>query len=160
MAGTQGGTVTKRKERVRSAGVVVVRRENRTWRLLLLRAYRDWDFPKGLVEEGEDTMEAARREAAEEAGITRLSFRWGEVWKETPPYSGGRKIAQYTVAETDQTDVRLGVSPELGRPEHHEYRWVGLAEARDLTADRLQPILDWVEDLLEGNSEGEGLPVR
>ena len=141
-----------KREPTRSAGVVVVRRERGTWRLLLLRAYRDWDFPKGLVEEGEDPLETARRETAEEAGITRLTFRWGEVWKETPPYSGGRKVARYTMAETDETEVRFSVNPALGRPEHHEYRWVRLDEARELVADRLQPVLDWVEDLLRSDS--------
>ena len=144
----------KKGEPTRSAGVVVVRREGGTWLLLLLRAYRDWDFPKGLVEAGETPLETARRETAEEAGISRLEFRWGEVWKETPPYSNGRKVARYTIAETDEAEVRFSVNPELGRPEHHEYRWVRLDEARDLVADRLQPVLDWVEDLLRGDSGG------
>jgi 8-oxo-dGTP pyrophosphatase MutT (NUDIX family) len=36
-----------------SAGVVVVRRDGGGWRLLVLRAYRNWDFPKGMVEAGE-----------------------------------------------------------------------------------------------------------
>ncbi|MCF8062721.1 MAG: NUDIX domain-containing protein [Deltaproteobacteria bacterium] len=148
--GKGGWPVGGKKEPIRSAGVVVVRREGGEWRLLLLRAYRDWDFPKGLVEEDEDPLETARRETAEEAGITRLEFRWGKVWKATPPYSGGRKLAQYTIAETDETDVRFSVNPELGRPEHHEYRWVRLSEARDLAADRLQPVLVWVGGLLEG----------
>jgi bis(5'-nucleosidyl)-tetraphosphatase len=40
------------------------------------------------------------------------------------------------------------VNPELGRPEHHAYRWVSLEEARGLVADRLQPILDFVEETL------------
>ena len=33
-----------------SAGVVVVRRFPEGWRCLVLRAYRNWHFPKGLVE--------------------------------------------------------------------------------------------------------------
>ncbi len=133
---------------VLSAGVVVVRDAEDGWRLLLLRAYRDWDFPKGLVEAGEDPLETACRETAEEAGITRLAFRWGTGWQETPPYSGGRKKARYYLAETDQSEVRFSVNPELGRPEHHEYRWVSLSEARDLAANRLQPVLDWVGETL------------
>lgn len=138
---------------IRSAGVVVVRREGEEWRVLLLRAYRDWDFPKGIVEQGEDPLETARREAAEEAGITDLDFRWGKQWQETPPYSGGRKVARYYLAETPQTEVRFSVNPELGRPEHHEFRWVPLDQAGDLVADRLQPILDWVEEVLRTRPE-------
>ncbi len=49
-----------------SAGVVVVRRENGRWRLLVLRAYRNWDFPKGTVEPDEAPLDAAVRETAEE----------------------------------------------------------------------------------------------
>jgi 8-oxo-dGTP pyrophosphatase MutT (NUDIX family) len=35
------------------------------------------------------------------------------------------------------------VSPELGRPEHHEFRWVSLDEARALAPQRLQAVLAW-----------------
>ena len=44
-----------------SAGVVVVRQAAAGWLFLMLRAYRNWDFPKGLVETGEDP--SARRAA-------------------------------------------------------------------------------------------------
>ena len=47
-----------------SAGVVVVRREGDVWHYLLLRAYNYWDFPKGIVDAGEDPREAACREVA------------------------------------------------------------------------------------------------
>ena len=36
-----------------AAGAVVVRPAGREWRYLVLRAYRNWDFPKGLVEPDE-----------------------------------------------------------------------------------------------------------
>ena len=50
-----------------SAGVIVVRRAPQGWLFLLLRAYRNWDFPKGLVEPGESPLATARRELGEEA---------------------------------------------------------------------------------------------
>jgi bis(5'-nucleosidyl)-tetraphosphatase len=37
------------------------------------------------------------------------------------------------------------VSPELGRPEHHEYRWVSFDEAEDLLPPRLAIVLDWAK---------------
>lgn len=125
-----------------SAGVVVVRRDAGGWRLLVLRAYRNWDFPKGGVEPDEAPLEAAIRETAEEAGISDLAFNWGENYCDTAPYRGG-KVARYYLAETGQAAITLPVSPELGRPEHHEWRWVSFEEAGRLLPPRLQPVLEW-----------------
>ena len=139
------------EEKVLSAGVIVVRREGDAWQYLLLRAYHYWDFPKGLVESGEEPLEAACREVEEESGLTDLVFSWGHDYQETPPYGPG-KIARYYVAETQQTEVTLPISPELGRPEHHEYRWMSYEEARGVLAPRVVPIFDWAHALITGKS--------
>jgi 8-oxo-dGTP pyrophosphatase MutT (NUDIX family) len=131
-----------------SAGVVVARRDSGVWRLLVLRAYRNWDFPKGMVEPGEAPLAAAIRETAEEAAISDLAFNWGEDCRETAPYGRG-KVARYYLAETAQRTVTLPVSPELGRPEHDEWRWVDFDEAARLLPPRLQPILAWARKRLE-----------
>ncbi len=132
------------KQKVLSAGAVVVRQQDGNWLFLMLRVYNYWDFPKGLVEPGEDPMKTALREAAEEAGLTDLSFPWGREYRETPPYGPG-KIARYYLACTQQTTIELPVSKELGRPEHHEARWFRYAEARSLLVPRLEAILDWAQ---------------
>jgi 8-oxo-dGTP pyrophosphatase MutT (NUDIX family) len=132
---------TKRPPTI-SAGVVVVRHEADGWRFLLLRAFTHWDFPKGLVEEGEDSRAAAMREAREEANISDLDFRWGHDSVDTSPYRAN-KIARYFIAATKASDIVLPVNPEIGRAEHHEGRWVTLEEARELVSARLAPILDW-----------------
>ncbi len=132
--------------RILSAGVIVIRRDASACRYLLLRAYNYWDFPKGLVESGEDALRAARREVEEETTLREIEFRWGESYRETAPYSRG-KIARYYVAEAPVGEVRLPVSPELGRPEHNEFRWMTYTEARDALADRVKPILDWAHRL-------------
>ena len=49
----------------RSAGVVILRQQGGHGRYLLLRAYSHWDFPKGLLEPGEEAIAAARREVEE-----------------------------------------------------------------------------------------------
>jgi bis(5'-nucleosidyl)-tetraphosphatase len=133
--------------RRRSAGVVVVRRHADRWRCLLLRAYAYWDFPKGALEPDETPIAAAIREVEEETGLAGLAFRWGEAFRETEPYSGG-KVARYYVAEAPAGDVALRVSPELGRPEHDEFRWVSFADAKRLLVPRVQRIAEWAEELV------------
>lgn len=134
--------------KVLSAGVIVVRREDAVARFLCLRAYRYWDFPKGEVAPGEDPLAAAVREVEEETGVDDLEFRWGRDYRETPPYRGG-KVARYYLAESAGARVELRPSPELGRPEHHEFRWLDYASARELLAERVRPALDWAHELIE-----------
>ncbi|HKJ70216.1 MAG TPA: NUDIX domain-containing protein [Gammaproteobacteria bacterium] len=126
-----------------SAGVAVIRIQEGRCRFLLLRAYAYWDFPKGLVAPGEEPLAAAWREVAEETGITDLTFPWGTACYQTEPYDRGRKVARYYAGRTAQEAVTLPVSPELGRPEHHEYRWVEAAEGRVLLGERVAAALAW-----------------
>ena len=130
-----------------SAGVVPARRTPDGWKLLILRAYRNWDFPKGRIDPGEAPLAAAKREAEEEAALTDLEFPFGEVYRDTAPYAGG-KIARYYLGVTRQERITLPVSEELGRPEHHEGRWVSLDEAARVLPPRLQPVLGWVREVL------------
>lgn len=144
-----------RMPKVLSAGVIVVRELEGEPRYLLLRAYRYWDFPKGEVARGEDPVRTAVREVEEETTLSGLVFRWGYAYRETPPYRGG-KVARYYLAESPRGEVRLPVSLELGRPEHHEFRWLEYRDARARLAERVRPILDWAHALVEGGSDSAG----
>ena len=130
-----------------SAGVVVVRELKGSWRYLMLRAYRNWDFPKGIVESGEQPLQAAIREVKEETLIDSLQFRWGEVYRETAPYSH-KKVARYYVAQTTTEAVTLPVRPELGRAEHNEWRWVTFEQGLALSSPRLDPIIRWASETI------------
>ena len=134
--------------KVLSAGVIPLRRTPQGWRILVLRAYKNWDFPKGLVEEGEEPLVAAKREATEETGLTELNFPFGDAYRETLPYAGG-KVARYYLAVTPEEVVTLPISHALGRPDHHEWRWVSFDEAEDLLPPRLALVLDWARETLE-----------
>ena len=127
-----------------SAGVVVLRETPEGLRYLLLRAYKHWDFPKGMVEQDETPFAAARREVAEETGIDVLDFAWGEVFRETAPYARG-KVARYYIARTEREDVALTPNPQTGIHEHMEYRWVDLEEALALVTPRVKHIIEWAE---------------
>jgi len=130
-----------------SCGAVVGRRAGSGWLALMLRAYHHWDFPKGLREAGEEPMQAAKREVAEETGIDELEFEWGDRFFETGPYSRG-KVARYYIAVTAREDVILGPSPETGVPEHHEWRWVTFDEAYDLGTPRVRQIVQWARQII------------
>jgi 8-oxo-dGTP pyrophosphatase MutT (NUDIX family) len=130
-----------------SAGVVVVRQTAEGWCFLLLRAFNHWDFPKGMVEAGEEPLAAALREVREESMIDDLEFRWGEPSMRTGPYSRG-KVACYYIAVTRTAEITLPVNPELGRPEHSEFRWVAYDEAVQLVSPRVRPVLRWAAQVM------------
>jgi 8-oxo-dGTP pyrophosphatase MutT (NUDIX family) len=125
-----------------SCGVVIVSLVNRKPRFLLLRAYRNWDFPKGLVEAGEEPINAAIREVREETALDDISFDWGLVYMDTGPYNRG-KISRYYIARSKETHITLPVNPDLGVPEHHEARWFDYEKALGMVTQRLVPVVRW-----------------
>ena len=139
------------KKYILSCGVIIVHHINQQPHYLLLRAYSNWDFPKGLVEPDEEPLDAAKREVKEETTLDELEFHWGEIYRETEPYSRG-KIARYYLAESKSEEVDLPVSPELGKPEHDEYRWVTYQQAMALLAPRLHSIMDWAHGTISKKS--------
>lgn len=125
-----------------SAGAVIVSLVERKLRFLLLRAYRNWDFPKGIVENGEAAIDAALREVREETTLDDISFDWGLVFMETGPYNRG-KIARYYIARSKERLVRLPINPQIGRPEHQEAAWVAYEQALEMVSARLLPVVRW-----------------
>jgi 8-oxo-dGTP pyrophosphatase MutT (NUDIX family) len=129
-----------------SAGVVIVHSEADRCRYLLLRCYRYWDFPKGVVEPGETPWLAACREVREETGLDALEFAWGDAFIETAPYGRG-KIARYYLARSHSDHVILQPEPQTGMVEHHEHRWLEYPDARRCLNQRLLRVLAWAHAL-------------
>jgi len=139
------------KAKILSAGVVVVKRYDEGFKYLLLRAFNHWDFPKGVVEKGEDAFDGALREVREESTIEDLVFHWGHSYKETGPYGQG-KVARYYLAETQQDNVELPINPAIGMPEHEEFLWLNYEEALQIVSPRVRSVLEWSKDILKYDS--------
>src|ERR1700744_5381104 len=146
-----------------SAGVVVVHIAGAGSvtgvQYLLLRAYKNWDFPKGLVEPGEQPLDAAVREVKEETTLVNLAFDWGKEYVDTGPYNKG-KISRYYIARSDDTQVHLPINPELGFPEHQEARWVGFETALDMVSPRLKPVIHWASGIIAAPAVGAATAVK
>jgi bis(5'-nucleosidyl)-tetraphosphatase len=131
-----------------SSGIIIIRYENLIPKVLLLKAYNFWDFPKGGMENSENKLETALREVKEETGITHLDFKWGKCYYETEPFGKNEKTVFYFMANTDSEEVNICVNPISGKIEHDEYKWVTFEEAKKMTVYRIQKAIFWAEKRL------------
>lgn len=117
-----------------SAGGVVLNAEGK---MLVVYQHNDsWSFPKGGIEPGESELMAARREIAEEAGITELkliaelgsyerySLALGGVGEQTEL---GLRRRTLFLFNTNQTTLRIHDGGEIT-----QVRWVTIDEALEL----------------------------
>jgi bis(5'-nucleosidyl)-tetraphosphatase len=132
-----------------SAGIVVVRRDDARYRMLCLRAFDSWDFPKAQVLGDSDPLATALAELQDATGIHELEFFLGEDYRETVPYADGR-VSRYYLAQARSPDVALRTPSGADGAEDHEYRWVTFDEAEDILPPRLALVLDWVIARLAG----------
>ena len=154
---------------IESAGVAVVDLKSGTGEeptVLCVRAYANWDFPKGQLEKGESHRQAAQREVLEEVSLIH-GTDYVITDRANPPtsvtYGKGkkRKTATYFIglAMPGCATPFLPVNPELGKPENDEYRWVPISELRDLMPGRLQRICDTVIQYAEFDAVATRLGV-
>ena len=125
---------------VRSAGIVIFRRE-RSKVLFLLLHYPSghWDFVKGKMEKGESVRQTAIREAEEETGISDVAFV--KDFEEQIRYEFQhnsetiRKKVVFFLGETRTSDVLLS-------HEHQDYVWADYHTAmRKVTYDNAKRVL-------------------
>ena len=117
-----------------------------------------WMIPKGAIEPGETSLEAALREFEEETGTQLSSVPFPlTIVKQ----SGGKVVEAFAVeGDLDAAAIRsnefeIEWPPRSGRrqsyPEVIEARWMGLAEARQLMLPSQLPLLDALEEKLRGS---------
>ena len=143
---------------IQSAGVIVVDWSEVEPKALCVRAYKNWDFPKGKLDEGESHIAAAIRELHEETTLA-IGADAVLVGVNAPPITYGsgsrKKTATYFLADRASAKKPfLPISLELGRPENDEYRWVPIKKLTDIMPPRLTPVIAYVSDWSESYTEG------
>lgn len=134
-----------------SAGIIVIDQTKKEPAVLCVRAYSNWDFPKGQLDPGETHIEAAVRELEEETTLTLSDVRLIGLTAPSVTYGSGKgkKTATYFLADRTSSAVPfLPVNPELGKPENDEYRWVPISQLGKLVAKRLSPVVNYVTEWL------------
>jgi ADP-ribose pyrophosphatase YjhB (NUDIX family) len=138
-AGRKGDGVRSRREE--SAGGVVIRYAPQGPLFLLIRdPYHNWGLPKGHIEEGETAESAARREVAEETGLTALELI-GDVatidWYFQDRRERVHKFCRFFLFASEGGDTR----PEL-REGISECIWLPFDEAVErITYDNAREVL-------------------
>ncbi len=138
--------------RILSSGIIPIFWNVQGPTVLLLRIYNYWDFPKGMVERGEEPLVGAMRELREETTLQRVEFPWGQEFQETEPYAQG-KIARYYLGEVVSQEVRIS-------HEHHEYRWMRFEEAARVLSPRVKAVLEWAARRLGVGLATAAVPFR
>ena len=149
----------------RSAGLLMYRRREGRLEVLLAHpggpywAKKDegaWTIPKGLVEPGEDTLAAARREFREETGFEAE----GDMEPLEPLRQRSGKVVHAWAVEGDcdasrvrSNEYQVEWPPRSGvvktYPEVDRAAWFGLEEARVRILRGQRPFLDQLEALVK-----------
>ncbi len=114
-----------------------------------------WDFPKGLIAEGESERQTAEREVSEETGLSEFSFieSFRETLKIFYKYQADfiNKTVVYFLSKATSDDVHVSL-------EHTDFSWLGIEEAkRRLTFKNSREILQKAEDFLNGKNSSPQL---
>lgn len=102
-----------------------------------------WQMPQGGIDEGEDPVDAAFRELAEESGVTSAThlatsrdwYRYdlpghliGKAWRGR--YRGQKQL--WIACRFTGEDSEINLEPPGHKPEFDDWRWVGIEELPEL----------------------------
>ena len=125
-----------------------------------------WSIPKGEFEEGEEPLDAAKREFEEETGMRPC----GEAIRLEPVRQAGGKIVyayamkgEFDPAALKSNTFSMEWPPKTGRqhefPEVDRAAWFMLDEAGRKILKSQAPLLEQLRKALAGESSGSSFPV-
>ncbi len=144
----------------RSAGIILFRNKNKR-EYLIIRSSRKfpdrpefWDFPKGRLEAGETGLEAAKREAREEVGISEIEII--PDFKDTVQYftrREGKSIPKFVALFLAQTNVDNVILSW----EHDLFEWLPYEKAQErISVSLMKKALEKAEEFLQKNNPPDG----
>jgi predicted NUDIX family NTP pyrophosphohydrolase len=153
----------------RSAGVLLYRRTSPRLEVLLAlpggpfwrgRDEGAWQIPKGAIEKGERSLQAARREVLEELGVELDGDPWPLA---SIRQSGGKLVEAFAIEQDFDTsrvvsaEFEVEWPPRSGRyrsfPEIDRAEWFDLDHARQMVLPSQAPLLDALAAALERDEE-------
>lgn len=116
-----------------------------------------WSIPKGELEDGEDALDAAKREFREELGVSPPKIDYAELG--TFSYSSGKRVtvfvadgAGFEAEEFVFGEFEMEWPPRSGRkasfPEVDRAEWMPLDRARERVVKGQRPAFDRLAELL------------
>ena len=107
------------------AGCFLINKADGTVAIVYRAKQKDYSFPKGHLEEGEDIKVCALRETAEE------TKREAEIVEKFPPY-----VERYTTPKGEKCVCYMYIALDKGRSDNdstdtHEVHWVSFDEVED-----------------------------
>ena len=116
-----------------------------------------WSIPKGELDEGEDALDAAKREFREELGVEPPEADYAELG--TFAYSSGKRVTVFVAdgsgfeaSEFVFGEFEMEWPPRSGKtasfPEVDRAEWMPLGRARERVVKGQRPALDRLGDVL------------
>lgn len=134
------------------AGILVYRKNNGAIEILALEGPEEhqtkhdgkWDFPKGIIDSGEDILDCAIRETFEEADYI---VSKGDI------IAGPHKHSQcymYIVEYDYIQHPKIKRNPVTGIFEHKSWSWVPIEEIETNAYTWLRPFVSWAIKTING----------
>ena len=109
------------------AGIVCFKQFEKTYKTLALKIKGKNDIPKGIIDKGENSLEAAIRETYEEAGLTIKDYEFLKekgTEKLVKIMSSNGNITCYVAIVRKNSKPKIMMNPKHNIYEHESYEWL------------------------------------